>query len=72
MHEEGKVYLGNLSYNLADGELEAVFADKGFSVKSVRIVTDKVTGRSKGFGFAQLASDDDVERVIEAVKDILS
>lgn len=67
MNEEGKVYLGNLSYGLTEGELEAAFTDKGFQVKAVRIVKDKMTGKSKGFGFAELVSDADVDKAIEAL-----
>jgi RNA recognition motif-containing protein len=67
MNEEGKVYLGNLSYGLTEEELEGAFTAKGFQVKAVRIVKDKMTGRSKGFGFAELVNDSDVETAIEAL-----
>jgi len=67
MSEESKVYLGNLEYGITEGEIEAAFAEKGLTPKSVRVVKDKLTGRSKGFGFVELETEDDVAKAIEAL-----
>ncbi len=47
------IYVGNLSYKMNDQDLENVFAEFG-SVKSSKIVSDRETGRSKGFGFVEM------------------
>jgi RNA recognition motif-containing protein len=49
------IYVGNLSYNTTDEDLRAAFAAYG-SVTSARVITDKETGRSRGFGFVEMAS----------------
>lgn len=52
------IYVGNLDYKVSDNELKEIFEEYG-SVDSVRIVTDKYTGKSKGFGFVTI--EDHVE-----------
>jgi len=47
------IYVGNLSYRMSDSDLEAVFAKFG-EVKSAKIIMDRETGRSKGFGFVEM------------------
>ncbi|HNF38439.1 MAG TPA: RNA-binding protein, partial [Chitinophagaceae bacterium] len=47
------IYAGNLSWNLKDQDLQNLFAEHG-EVSSAKIVTDKFTGRSKGFGFVEM------------------
>ena len=51
-----KIYVGNLSFSVSDEELEQAFVSFG-DVVSARIVTDKMSGRSKGFGFVEMAED---------------
>jgi len=58
-----KLYVGNLSYNVTEDSLKDVFAAIG-EVQSVRIITDAATGRSKGFGFVEMAVDEDAEKAI--------
>ena len=48
-----KMYVGNLSFQTTEGELEDLFAQVG-AVESVRIITDRDTGRSRGFGFVEM------------------
>lgn len=48
-----KLYVGNLSFNLSDGDLRAKFEEFG-AVESANIITDRDTGRSKGFGFVEM------------------
>lgn len=58
------IYVGNLSYQMTEGELEEAFGEFG-AVTSARIITDRDTGRSKGFGFVEMAEKSEGE---EAVK----
>ena len=60
------IYVGNLSWNLKDQDLSTLFASHG-EVVSAKIVTDKFTGRSKGFGFVEMANDDQAQAAIAAL-----
>jgi RNA recognition motif-containing protein len=51
-----KLYVGNLSYNTGENDLRELFAAYG-AVESVAVITDRDTGRSKGFGFVEFAND---------------
>jgi len=61
-----KLYVGNLSYSVTEERLQQHFAQHG-SVVSARIITDKFSGRSKGFGFVEMGSDEEAERAISAL-----
>ena len=52
------LYVGNLSYDMSEENLRAEFAEYG-EVQSAKIITDKFTGRSRGFGFVEMNSDDE-------------
>jgi len=58
------IYVGNLNYNLSEDELEKVFSSYG-EVASVKIIRDKYTDQSKGFGFIEMASDADAQKAID-------
>lgn len=58
-----KLYVGNLSYSLTEEDLREAFGKIG-EVLSAKIITDAATGRSKGFGFVEMASDEDGEKAI--------
>jgi len=58
------IYIGNLNYKVRENDLKEVFEEYG-DVVSVKIVIDKQTGKSKGFGFIEMSSDDDANRAIE-------
>ncbi|MFH1612159.1 MAG: RNA-binding protein [bacterium] len=60
------IYVGNLSYDLTDDELQKAFADFG-KVTSATIVKDKITGRSKGFGFIEMAEESEANAAIEGL-----
>src|SRR6478672_4226448 len=60
------IYVGNLSWNLKDQDLSNLFATYG-EVVSAKIVTDKFTNRSKGFGFVEMANDDQAQAAITAL-----
>jgi RNA recognition motif-containing protein len=61
-----KVYCGNLSYDTTDDSLRQAFAEYG-EVASVNIITDRYSGRSKGFGFVEMASDEAAQEAISAM-----
>ena len=61
-----KLYVGNLSYRMTDSDLEQMFASHG-SVSSAQIIMDRDTGRSKGFGFVEMASDQEAQAAITAL-----
>jgi RNA recognition motif-containing protein len=58
------IYLGNLPYNINEDELMELFEEYG-NVSTVKLITDKFTGKSKGFGFVEMPSDDDAKKAIE-------
>jgi cold-inducible RNA-binding protein len=59
-----KIYVGNLSYSVSDEDLQGLFEKIG-SVASVRILKDEATGRSRGFGFVEMTSDEEAEKAIK-------
>ena len=61
-----KLYVGNLSYDVQDRDLQELFAQHG-TVSSARVVTDRDTGRSKGFGFVEMSTDAEAEAAISAL-----
>ena len=68
MEEElKKIYLGNLAFSLTAEDVEKALKDKGINAVAVRVVTDKFTGRSKGFGFAEFASEEETNKAIDAL-----
>ena len=60
------VYVGNIPYNLKEEELKGIFEQYG-KIASIKLVSDKFTGRSKGFGFIEMESE---EQEDEAVKEL--
>ena len=60
------VYVGNLSYDLSEEDLKTAFAEYG-EVTSAKIVSDRYSGRSKGFGFIEMSSDDEAKAAIEGL-----
>jgi RNA recognition motif-containing protein len=61
-----RLYVGNLSYKADEESLKELFGEVG-DVLSVKIITDVATGRSKGFGFVEMASDEDAEKAIASL-----
>ncbi len=61
-----KLFVGNLAYSVTDAELKKLFEPHGI-VKSVKVISDKVTGRSRGFGFVEMRSADEARTAIEAL-----
>ena len=61
-----KLYVGNLSYGVDSSELEQLFGPHG-QVVSAQIINDRDTGRSKGFGFVEMGTDDEAQAAIAAL-----
>lgn len=59
-----KLYVGNLSYQMTDDDLRKVFEEVG-TVESATVIMDKFSGRSKGFGFVEMGSDDEAAEAIK-------
>lgn len=59
-----KIFVGNLSFEVTDDGLRQLFTGKGYQVTSARVITDRETGRSRGFGFVELGSRDEATRAI--------
>jgi len=61
-----KLYVGNLTYQMTDQELHDLFAEAG-NVASAQVVTDRYTSQSRGFGFVEMASEDEAQQAIAAI-----
>lgn len=59
-----KLYVGNLSYNTTEAQVRALFAQVG-EVESVSLITDRETGRAKGFGFVEMSTDEASQEAIK-------
>lgn len=59
-----KLYVGGIAYSTNDGALKDAFAQAG-TVVSATIIMDKMTGRSKGFGFVEMSNDEEAQKAIE-------
>jgi RNA recognition motif-containing protein len=64
------MYIGNLSYDLTEEELRGIFSEYG-EVSSVNIITDKYTGKSKGFGFIDMPNNSEADQAIKALNGTL-
>src|SRR3712207_2423432 len=60
------IYVGNLSYEVTEGDMTAVFAEYG-SVKRVQLPTDRETGRMRGFGFVEMGTETEEQSAIDAL-----
>ena len=65
------LYVGNLDYAMTDDQLKQIFEEAG-NVASATVITDRQSGRSKGFGFVEMASEEEAKKAIETLngKDI--
>lgn len=62
-----KVFVGNLNFSTTDESLRNAFEAEGFTVEDAVVISDRETGRSRGFGFVTFASDDEANQAIEKV-----
>ena len=63
-----KLYVGNLSYRVSSSDLEQIFSQYG-SVQSAEVISDRDTGRSKGFGFVEMGSEAEARAAIDSLHD---
>lgn len=61
-----KLYVGGLPYSVTDGQLEEIFSEHG-SVQSARVISDKFTGQSRGFGFVEMGSSEEAQKAMGAL-----
>lgn len=59
-----KLFVGGLPYSVSDNQLEVLFSDHG-TVESARVITDRMTGRSRGFGFVEMSSDEEAQEAMQ-------
>ena len=61
-----KIFVGNLSFQITDFDLSDLFKEYG-EVVSAKVVTDRMTGRSRGFGFVEMNAEDSAQKAVEAL-----
>lgn len=61
-----KLYVGGLPYSVTEGQLQEIFAAHG-TVESARVITDKFTGQSRGFGFVEMSSGSEAQKAIDGL-----
>ena len=59
-----KLYVGSLPYEVTDAELNKLFSETG-TIESASVITDRATGRSKGFAFVEMSTDEEAKQAIE-------
>ena len=64
MEEEKKIYIGNLDYGVTEEDLKKALEEKDIEASELKIITDKITGRSKGFGFAEFENTEAAQNAI--------
>jgi len=62
------IYVGNLAYTVTEGDLQEVFSEFG-EVSSVRLVSDKLSGKSKGFGFVEMPNSSEADAAMNALNE---
>ena len=61
-----RIYVGNLPWSTTSSDLESLFSEHG-SVNTAEVITDRATGRSRGFGFIQMSNDEETAAAIDAL-----
>ena len=67
MEETKKIYIGNLDYNTSEDEIRRALIEKEVNATQVNIITDRDTGRSKGFGFAEFETEEEAQKAINSL-----
>ena len=68
MQDNSNLFIGNFSWNLGEEDLRDLFAPHG-EIESVKLITDRDSGRSKGFGFVKFVNEDDAQNALEALNE---
>ncbi len=66
--QKNKLYVGNLPYTVSDEQLGEMFAGIG-EIEEAKVITDKFSGRSKGFGFVTMKDEKDAEKAVKEMND---
>ena len=61
-----KLYVGGLPYSVTEGRLQELFAEHG-TVESANVISDKMTGQSRGFGFVEMSSSSEAQKAIQSL-----
>ena len=69
MEEQKKLYIGNLSYDTSESDLRGFIEEKGITPTEIKIISDKYTGKSKGFGFAEFETEEQAQTAISALNE---
>ncbi len=69
-HMNKKLYVGGLAYSVTDSQLQQLFASHG-NVESAKVITDRETNRSRGFGFVEMGTQEEAEKAIAALNGTL-
>jgi RNA recognition motif-containing protein len=69
MEEEKKIYIGNLEFGVTEDILKKCIEEKGLTAKEVKIISDKFSGKSKGFGFAEFETEEQAQQAIDALNE---
>jgi len=69
MEEQKKIYIGNLEYGVTEDDIRNSLSENGLNAEDIKIINDKYTGRSKGFGFAEFSTEEDAQKAIELLND---
>lgn len=67
MEETKKIYVGNLEYAVTEDILKNFMTEKGINPTQINIIMDKFSGRPKGFGFAEFATEEEAQKAIDAL-----
>jgi RNA recognition motif-containing protein len=62
-----RLYVGNLPFNATEDDVRALFAQDGRTVREVKLITDRDTGRPRGFGFVDMGSQDEADAAIRSL-----
>ena len=63
------IYISNLSYGVNDADLNSLFAEYG-EISSAKVIMDRETGRSRGFGFVEMPNDEEAEKAINELNEV--
>ena len=69
MEEQKKLYIGNLSYDTSESDLRGFVEEKGITPTEIKIISDRDTGKSKGFGFAEFETEEQAQAAITALNE---
>ena len=67
MEEQKKLYIGNLNFDTTEQDIKCFMEEKGITPKDVKVISDKFSGRSKGFGFAEFETEEQAQAAIDAL-----